>query len=46
MKRNWFFILLMVIAVLPLTSCDKDEEVVQGRNSPLPEYTEKEEIDW
>lgn len=46
MKKNWFFLLLMVIAVLPLTSCDKDEEVMKERKSPLPEYTEKEEIDW
>lgn len=47
MKKNWFYLfLLMVISVMPLVSCDKGDEIEQERNSPMPEYTEKEEIDW
>ena len=29
MKKNWFYLfLLMVVTVIPLTSCDKDDEPV------------------
>jgi hypothetical protein len=47
MKKNWFYLLLlMAIAVMPLTSCEKEEDMEPKRDSPLPEYTEKEEVEW
>lgn len=47
MKKNCFYLfLLMAIAVMPLTSCEKEEDMEPKRDSPLPEYTEKEEIGW
>jgi hypothetical protein len=47
MKKNWFYLfLLMAITVMPLTSCEKEEDMEPNRDSPLPEYTEKEEVEW
>ncbi len=47
MKKNCFYLfLLMAITVMPLTSCEKEEDMEPKRDSPLPEYTEKEEIGW
>lgn len=47
MKKNWFYLfMVMAIAMITLVSCDKDDEAGLDRKSPLPEYTENEEIDW
>lgn len=47
MKKNWFYLfLLMAITVIPLTSCDKDDEPVidngeEEYQKPGPDYQEE-----
>ena len=47
MKKNWFYLfLLMVVTVIPLTSCDKDDEPVidngeEEYQKPGPDYQEE-----
>ena len=37
---------MLTMFVLMMTSCGRDDEMEEDKRSPLPEYTEKEEIDW
>ena len=47
MRKNWFYLfLLMVVTVIPLTSCDKDDEPVidngeEEYQKPGPDYQEE-----